>query len=787
VKSLDRKLFRDLSRLRGQVITIALVVACGIAGYITLRGTYASLKASQAAYYEANRFAEVFATLRRAPKAVAEQVRDIPGIAQVETRVVHAVQLPLPDRAEPARGQVISLPSHGGQKLNALYLLRGRLVEPLNDKEVVINDGFSKANGIEVGDELPAVINGRFRSLEVVGVAMSPEFLMTVPPGEMMPDDRRFGLLWMDGESVAAAFRMEGAFNDLTAKLQPGADVDTIVDRLDRLFEPFGALSVVDRSKQLSHFALTGELDQLKNFAAFVPLIFLSVAAFLLNVVLSRLVHLQRPEIATLKAVGYSGLAIGMHYLKLVTVIVAIGAALGLGLGIWLGRMLTELYAAFFHFPVLIYSLDAELLLTGTIVSFVAAAAGALVAVRNVIKLPPAEAMRPPAPLSYKPGILERLGVGKLLSQSGLMVLRELSRRPWRVALSALGIAAAIGVMVVGRFNADSFDYMIYTLMHEEQPAALTVDFIEPVPESSRRVLKQIPGVHDVEGMRMVAVRFRNGAVWRDSVLSGIDERTDLRRVINRKGEEYRLPGRGVVLSAKLAEILDIKVGDTVRAEVRFGERRKGDLLVAGVIDDLFGLQGYMKVEALHAFLGQEASMTRAYMSIDENNLDDIQRRLKEMPRVATVTHMQSIIDRWQAQSGNMILVFTLIMTLFAMTIAIGVVYNNARVALSMRIRDLSSLRVLGFTRGEISSILLSELAVQVLLAIPIGLAFGYWWCLGIAGTIDPETYRLPIVISGKTYGFATSVALLSGLASALLVRRKLDRLDLIAVLKTRQ
>lgn len=787
MSALHRKLGRDLVRMRGQVITIALVVACGIAVFVALRSTWASLGASKDAYYERYRFGEVFARLERAPESLAAHIAAIPGVAGVYTRVVHEVMLPVPGMDEPALGRLVSIPGGREPPLNGVYLRAGRMPVPGRDDEAVVLESFARAHDMHPGSTLPAVINGKRRTLRIVGVALSPEYVFAASVGDLTPDDRRFAILWMHRGVLAPAFQMEGAFNDITLRLQPGAADAGVRLALDRMLAPYGGLGALSRARQPSSFMLESELSQLENMATVVPFLFLAVAAFLVNVVLSRLVHLERQQIAVLGALGYGNRRIALHYLELVSVIMLLGAILGVALGAWLGSMMTELYTRFFRFPTLVYRMPPAIVAVAVLGSLAAAITGALAVVRKVLRLPPAEAMRPPAPARYRVGLIDRMGMTRLLSQPVMMILRELRRQPARTLLSALGIAAAVGIMVVGRFSYDAFDYMLEDIVLAEQAGELSVVFAQPVPRRMERVLEHQPGVLDAEGLRMVPARFRVGHRTRDSVLQGMADDAALRRIVDRSRQVVTLPQQGLALSRKLAEILAVGVGDRVVVEVLEGDRPTLSLPVALLVDDVMGLQGYMRLSSLHRALGQEPSISMAQLRVDAAHMDALNRRLQDMPAVLQVSRRDAMIERFREQSGQSMLVMTFILTLFGATIAMGVVYNNARVALSMRSRDLASLRVLGFTRAEISAILLGELAVQIALAIPVGLLLGTSWAHAMMTNVDPEAYRLPVIISGRTYAFAVIITVIAGIASALLVRRKLDHLDLIGVLKTRE
>ncbi len=787
VSALDRKLFRDLRHLMGQIITIALVVACGIAAYVCMRTTWVSLAETRTAYYERYRFPDVFAALKHAPNTLAKRIERIPGVARVQTRIVESITIPIEGMAEPATGRIVSLPGERAPMLGDLYLRSGRRPSSGRAGEAVVIETFAEAHGLTTGSRLPVVIGGTLRSIEIVGIALSPEYMFAMGPNDIAADERRFAVLWMDRQVVAPAFRMEGAFNDVTLTLQPDASEKEVLRRLDDVLTPYGGLGAIGRDKQLSNYILNGELSQLEAFATVVPVIFLAVAALLLNIVLSRLVYVQRSQIAALKALGYSNRRIGLHYLELVSVMVALGAVLGAGLGAWLGNGLLGIYGGFFHFPILIYRFEPQVLIVGIGISLVAAVLGALTSVWRIARMPPAEAMRPPAPLNYRTSLLERMGLAHILGTSAMMVLRELRRRPLRLLLSSLGIAAALGIMITGRFGYDSFEHLMSDILHREQGGDMAVTFLEPMPERAVRELVHIPGVLDAEGTRILPVRFRAGPRFRDSSILGLSREPRLRKIIDRNSREVLPPLEGLAISRKLAEILDVGLGQSVQVEVREGRRPTLQLPISALVDDSFGLQGYMSQQTLSQALGELPAVNSVQLRVDTGADRRVRLRLKELPKVIGVVHKQSLIDRFYAQTGESMWWMTIILTGFAGTIAVGVVYNNARVALSLRSRDLASLRILGFTRGEISAVLLGELGAQLILAIPIGLVLGTWWSHAIMSTVDPEVYRMPIVIASHTYAFAAAVTAAAGMCSALLVRRKLDRLDLIAVLKTRE
>ncbi len=784
MRALEHKLVRDLVRLKGQVITISFVLAAGIMAMVMMRGTWSSMIAARDTYYSDYRFADLFARIERAPDPVASRLEQLPGVARVATRVVEEILVPLDDDDEPIPGRIVSIPRDEPPPLNALYLRSGRLPEPGVADEAVVLEQFARAHELHPGNRIPAVVGGVIRQLRIVGVALSPEYIFAMSGTEHIADPGRFAVLWMRRDQIAPALQMEGSFNDVVFALEPGASARAVADAVDRELAPYGGFHAVARDRQASNYVLQSELDNLSSIAVIVPLVFLGVAVFLVNVVISRLVSLDRTQIAVLKALGYRDTRIALHYLALVALIASIGAALGVALGIWAGRWMTGLYAEIFRFPHHAYGASPGLVgftLAGTLA---AATAGALSAVRRVAKLPPAQAMRPPSPQSYRRSSLERLGLGAWLGPSAMMVVREIARRPLRFLLSVGGIAMGVAIYIFGTFSGDSFDRLMNDRYLREHRGDLAVTFSRPMPGRAVRELASLPGVELAEGERAVAVRLRAGSRWRDAVVFGYAQPSELRRFVRGSIGEVALPDAGVVMTDRLAQLLGVGVGSEIEAEILEGEFSTRPLVVAGLIDEPFGLQAYARADWLAALLREQPRVTSVMLRVDPAHMSALRARIRELPAVVGATRTERIIENFEEQTGKSIGVVTLMMALCAAAISIGVVYNNARIALSMRSRDLASLRVLGFTRKEISAVLLGELGIQVVLGIPLGLLLGRLWADLYVATIDLELMDFPVFIEHSTYGTAALIALASGIASALLVRRKLDQLDLIAVLK---
>lgn len=787
MRALDRKLLRDVRRLRGQLIAASLVVASGAAVLVTMRNNYNSLLASRDGYYERYRFADVFAHLERAPLSLAPRIAAIPGVAAVETRLLVDVTLDVPGLDEPATGRLISVPERSAAALNALHLRSGRFLAPDARGEVLANESFVDANRLRIGDRIAAVINGRRRWLRLVGVALSPEYIYALAPGSFFPDDRRFGVLWMSDADLAPTFGMRGAFNDVAVSLGPGASEAEVIERLDALLGPYGGVGAYGRSDQLSNRFVSDEIAENRVMSVVLPSIFLFVAIFLLHVMLSRVIRLQRDQMAVLKAFGFSDRTVAAHYLGLAFAAIIPGLLVGIAAGLVLGWALARFYTVFYHFPELRYEVHPLVIVSAVTVSALAAVLGALGSVRAAVALPPAEAMRPEAPARYRVGIAERLGLRRLVGPVGRMIVRNVERQPVRAALSVLGIVLATAILVTGLSLFDSVQRIADIQFQAAQRESMTVSFDIPRPGRARWALESLEGVSRVEPFRAVSVRMQSAHRSRRLTVLGLDSGATLRRVVDRDERSVPVPPAGLLLSTKLAQILDVARGDLVTVELLEGRRQVRRVRVAGTVDELIGLGAYMELHALNALAGEASTISGAYVAIDPLREAELNSRLKNLPSVGAVVLRKATIGSFESTISRSMGVSTTALIAFASIIAFGVVYNGARVSLSERSRELASLRVLGFSQREVSTILLGEQALIIAVALPLGCIAGYGIDLALARAFVTELFRVPVVVNAGSYATAMLVVLAAAVVCASFVARWLRALDLVAVLKVRE
>ncbi len=787
ISPLDRKLLRDLGKMKGQVFAVSLVMACGLAMMIMTRSLILTLDSTRSTYYQKYAMADLFATLKRAPLSVAEQLATLPGVATVETRVAVDVTLDLPGLSEPATGHIISLPEDGGpQKLNRLFLRSGRFPRSDERREVVLGESFANANGLQTGNSLVAVINGRRETLKICGIGLSPEYVFEARAGETLPDHKRFSVIWMNYRALAVAYNLDGAFNDVLVDLAPGASPEPVIEEMDRILAPYGARGAFLRKEQPSAQRLDDELRVLTSLSFAYPLIFLSVAAFMVNAVLARIVRLQREQIAQMKALGYSSWQVGRHYLKFVFVIGFLGTLLGGVGGRVLGASLVDLYTLFFRFPALQFTMDYGALGWALFVSLGASMLGVLTVVWQAVKLPPAEAMRPEPPADFKPSLFERIGLTRWFSPTFRMALRNIERRPWQAIFTSVGLALATGLMVLPGAMSDSIDYLLTFQWNSQQRQDVTVFLTEPSSGRGFHDLSHLPGVIRAEPIRSVQARLKFGQRHRKLSVTGIAPAANLNRLLDEQGRAIAMPEEGLLMSAMLAKVLGARIGDEVEVEVLEGRCPTLQIPIRGLVTDYAGVAAYMDISALRRLLKEGDTVNGAYLALDHSRWDAFMRSLKDTPQAAVVMVKRDQLAAFRETTGKSIGIIRKLYFVLATIVAFGVVYNSARIALSERSRELATLRVVGFSLAEVRGVLGGELAILVLLALPFGLLFGRGLALFIMSSFSTETVRLPIVIETSTYSIAIIVVLTAAVTSFALVSRMIGKLDMVGVLKAR-
>jgi len=788
MSALNQKLKRDLWKLRGQVLAVALVIGSGVATLVMSLSTVEALQDTTDAYYQRYRFGEVFAFATRAPLRLVNQIADIPGVQTVQTRISRYATLDIEGFAEPAIGQIMSIPDYGQPQLNQLVIRKGSWISPGRDDQVILSEPFAEAHGLTLGDQISIIMNDNKRRFYIVGIALSPEFIYSIGPGALMPDDKRFGIMWMGRDVLAAAYDLKGSFNNITLTLSHNAASAPVLNRLDVILEQYGGVSAITRKDQISNWFVMNEIAQQKTMATILPTIFIAVAIFLTNMVLARLIATERTEIGLLKAFGYSRFEIAWHYSKMMMVICLIGVLVGSLLGAYFGRLNTELYAELYRFPLLIYRPSPYSFAIAAGISLVASLLGALGAVNKAVKLPPAEAMIPPSPNIYRHTFLTTSVFTRWLDQPSRIAIRQLGRWPIRSFLTSSGIAMAAGLIIMTLQWDDSLGHLKRVYFFEAQRQNIMLSMVEPQANRAVHDIANLPGVMKVEPMRFVSADFNVGPLTHRGSISAILPGSILQPIYDdAQRHSLSVPQDGLMIASRLAKKLKVKVGDIIWVDILEGRRPTVSIPVVGIFETYIGLPVFMHLSALNRLLKERPSFTVANLLVDPNHQNELYQALKDTPKVGAVMLKQSALDSFNKQVIEHLMVFISMFTVLAVVLVFGVTYNSTRIALSERGRELATLRVLGFSKGEISYVLLGEVMFLVLFGLPLGCLFGWLLVWSMAQSFDTEMFRIPLVIEASTYASAIVWVLLAAAASAALVRRRVDKLDLIRVLKTRE
>jgi len=784
MRTLHRKLLRDLAGLKGQVAAIAVVIAGGVMTLMISVTSLDAIRLSMERFYATNQLGDLFASVNRAPEGIAERLREIPGINLVETRVVAPVRLEVPGFDDPVRGTLLSVPDGRQPSLNRLHLVAGSLPESGRSSQVVVSEPFAEAHGLGIGDRVRAIIRGRYETLVISGIGLSPEFIYQVAPTDLLPDYERYAVMWMNRRALANAFAMDGAFNSVVASIQASASTAPVIEQLDRLLAPYGGVGAHDRDDLMSHRILTEEIAQLRVMAVVLPGVFLGVSAFLLSVLMGRIINTQRQQIAVIKAFGYGDRDLAVHYALLTGLMVAVGVVLGIVLGSIAGDAMAALYAEYFRFPETVTRLQGRVVVLAALVAALAAGLGTFRSVAAAVRLPPAQAMRPPAPEQFRQGWMDRGTAGRWLAQTTRIILRNLSRHRLKSALTIIGIGLSGALLLLGSYQFNAVSRMVDTQYRKVLKMDTHVTFIEPTSAHVLGELRALPGVQYAEGYRSVPVRLRNGHLSERNAIEGLPESPQLRGLVDSALGPIALLGEGLFMTNFLAEQLGLRPGDRLVVEIMEGHRRVLEMTLAGTVDEPLGLGAYMRLSSLNALLREGPAISGAWLLSEAGMRDALYARLWEAPRVAGIGIIRQAEDGLRQYMEDTVLVLMSVLLLLAGSITFALVYNNARIAFAERARELATLRVLGLTQAQVGWVLIGEIALLTLLAIPMAWLLGtlFAWLLSLAFSMD--MIRIPFYITHQSYAFAAAGVLVASLLSVVLIARRLRRLDMVASLK---
>ncbi len=711
------------------------------------------------------------------------KLRAIDGVVAVDARASGGGLRPVPGLDRPAHVTLIALPDQDAYALDRVSLAAGRM--PERPDEAVALKAFLDAAHVSLGQRLTATVSGRQVSLTIVGAGVSPEYVYSTSQ-TLLPDDAHEAVLWAPKATVEGASGEVGAFARVALKLSGDTPPAQVLPQVDRLLAPYGGTAAQARADQPSNKFVSDSLRRLRILSVILPPIFLAVAAVLTHMVMARLVETEREQIGLLKAFGFSNREVAVPYLKLAAVIGVVGVAAGGLAGAALAAALTGIYAQYFRFPVFTAQFDWTVFAMTGAVAIAAAVAGASLAAMRAAALPPAVAMQAAAPTVYRRGFLDRLDLADRLDQPTRMILRRIERFPGKTALTAGGLALSLALLVSTQFLQDALDRVIDDAFYRAQRWSAQVTFFHPRDLSAVAEAMRLPGVIAAEPVRDTGAWAEGPAGRKQAAVIGLDPGATLVQPLDTQGRRLPLLGRGVVLSSALAERLGLKAGDFVDLDILEGQRPHLYLPITALADDYSGLNVYIDRRALNGLLGEGDLASSADLIAAPDATPRLYQALVQIPQIIAASSRDDTVANWRATTAKSFSITIGFYLTFSGAIALGVAYNMGRITLAERSRDLATLQVLGFTRGECAYILYGELALIALIALPVGTGLGTLMAQGLVKAFSRDELRLPVAITPRTMAVSISAYAASVALGCLMLQRQLARLDMVAVLKTR-
>lgn len=792
MRPLDKKLLREIRFNAGSLLVVVVIIAFGAGSYVGMGSAQRVLETSQAAYYNAYRFADFWVDVKKAPLTEIERLAELKGVEIVQSRVVFDIILDLPDQPRPVNGRLISFPEQrDASTLNDLFLIRGTGFSRDRDEELIVSDSFALAHDLGPGDQIHLILNRRREAFTIVGTCVSPEYVYMVRgEGDLMPDPEHFGVLYVKERYARDVLDFQDACNNVVgrfASISPSQQ-KTLLGDIETRLEPYGVFSAILRERQASNRFLTDEIDGLRVSAVIMPLIFLAVSAMALSVLLRRLVERQRVTIGTLKALGYSNARLFRHFIFFGLIVGFVGGLIGCVIGIGLRQSMINLYAEFYHFPKYIIEAHPELMLQAVGISVLFAVVGALRGARRVLRLQPAESMRAKPPEKGHAIVLERWrGLWRRLDFKTHLALRDVFRNKGRTisGVASATIACSILIMMFSMFDAVHF-MVAFQFEHTNRGNA-TIGMRDARNAGALFEGRNMPSVIYAEPTLGVVCDMRNGRFSRRQSILGLDQPHILTVPRDAGLQPIEIPSEGLVLSKKLASILHVAAGDTVELKPIRGQPQPRTAFVSGIVDSFIGIDCYASIGYLSEVIDQPASVNGIQARIDENARPAFFAAVKDLPNAQGLSlnrDAQANIEETFVKS----LRYSIgVMILFAGVIGCGSLINLATVEIGDRTREISTLRVLGYHPREIAGVYLRQNAVIFGLGLLAAIPLGYFLVVALSRAYDTELFRMPVIFRWQAVGWSLLISAMFVVIAQVVVVRKIQKLDWLEGVKVKE
>ncbi|MFN8577474.1 MAG: FtsX-like permease family protein [Candidatus Sericytochromatia bacterium] len=756
MKALDKKLLRELWKIKGQVLAVSIVIACGVAVYIAFFSAFLNLNLTRDSYYKEYRFHDFSITLEKAPINSIFKIQNINGIKEASGRISKDVSINIKEQDELKSGRIISLPDKNNI-IDNIYLMSGRKINHSELNECITDDKFFIANNLKLNEFISVTSNGKKQNLKIVGTVKSPEYVYSIRnASEIIPNPEKFGVIWVNKKWAEGTFNLNGFYNELIAEINESENIDTIIDSTEKQLEPYGIYSKIKRKDQLSNWMLTSELEQLAVTSKVTPSIFLFVASIILIIVISRMVKKEKTYIGLLKAYGYSNLEVSLHYIKYSFIIGIIGGLLGGVLGQYLSYGLMGLYSKFYSFPELIYKFYPSLFFIGIIISISSCLFSSLFAISSVIEITPVDAMKENTSIVVVKTPFEKIEfIWEHISFIDKIIIRNIWRYPLRSAFTALGVMLSTAILFLGYFQSDAVKFLMEHQFNKVQKEDLKISFYTERDKRAYYESLRFPYVRKVEEMLIYPFEVKNKWYKKQMVIYGLKENSKLYNLINNDGQYINVPEYGIYLSEMVAKQLHVKKGDKITLIPLMGNQAKKEkyVTISGIVQQYLGVGMYMNIDTLSRLLGNSKIINTLLLKLeDQKDLSKLNKYLKKIPIISSVEVKKDSVENFNKNTADSMKSSNFILSLFAGVIAISVIYNSTVINITEREKEIASLQVLGFNESEVGKIVFSENIILSFIGMFLGLPLGYYMCKSMTTAYDTEYFRIPFIINNSTY-----------------------------------
>lgn len=787
MRKLRLMIFRDIKSNLGQYVAVIVVIIIGISLYNALYMSYHNLKNSTDYYYSEYRLPHIFVRLNRCPEGVISRISAIEGVSQVQGRIVRDVSLDVPGYGEKAYARIISVPTDNKGALCRLFIEEGRYITGPPEGKVLVEKQFFEYHGLKTGDVLYPVINGKKVEMRVQGKVMSPEYIYPVPSAQqLMPDTGGFAILYVNHSFAQQLFGYEGMVNDIGIRLDSDDKVEEVKNILEDMLKNYGLIDIVERENQVSNKMLESELTQLESMAFLFPVLFLLVASIVIYMLLLRMVENQRRQIGVLMAMGYGKGSILAHYIRYALFIALTGSIAGGILGIWAGRALTLYYLVYFNIPVLQVKVYYNTLLTGILMSAGFCCVAGFNAAKRVLSITPAQAMRPPAPVKGSRWIGERfIPFLRKIEISWRLTFRNLWRNKKRTAFTTFGIAITVAILISTVFFMDAFEFMFDEAFGGNQKYDYKIIFTRNMGEEVIGNLQEFKEVDVAEPIGEYPFSLTNG--WREegAIVIGLNRDTKLYSLKDLEDREVSIPEKGILLSDVLARRLGVKPGDTVTLESPYKPGVKREVKVADIVSQYLGFNGFMDIKYLGSILNEGYVTNGAIIDIKYGS-EEFLKRLKDMPYIQKFDTPTGQMEEYMKYL-DLMYAYLAVVILFGTIMGFAIIYNTTTINIMERKRELASLRVMGFSKRQVAELIFNENVAVSVLGIIVGLPMGRLMAAGIINNLGEEIIKIPLVIYPRTYLMAVVTVFIFVFLAQLANMRRISKLDLVEVMKSRE